>query len=252
MALDNVLHAIREVFAIALQRPGDRLSRPPGLRPRRRRAVGRRAADGAQRPRRRRRDVHARHRVGLRPGRLHHRRRTVSARPSCRARSTPTSSTSTSRTSRRGARRSCARAVGGKALKMVFADGARARHSRPRPSMWPRPSGSASRSPMPKPRSSRRHARRHRAALRPADGHRMGPRRRRRQALHPAGAAGNREVARGSRRQLAPLPLENALRRARERPRDRPEDRRRARCALVKSRGRNGSRQAPATCWSPT
>ena len=35
----------------------------------------------------------------------------------------------------------------------------------------------------------------HRAALRPADGHRMGPRRRRRQALHPAGAPGDGEVA---------------------------------------------------------
>ena len=33
--MDNILHAMKEVFAIALQRPGDRLPRPPGLRPRR-------------------------------------------------------------------------------------------------------------------------------------------------------------------------------------------------------------------------
>jgi pyruvate,water dikinase len=35
----------------------------------------------------------------------------------------------------------------------------------------------------------------HRKALRPADGHRVGQGRRRRQAVHPAGASGNREVA---------------------------------------------------------
>ena len=55
-----------------LQRPRHQLSRPQGLRARRRRALGRRAADGAQRPRRRRRDVHDRHRERLRRRRLHH------------------------------------------------------------------------------------------------------------------------------------------------------------------------------------
>ena len=39
-----------------------------------------------------------------------------------------------------------------------------------------------------------------------ADGHRVGPRRRRRQALHPAGAPGNGEVAAVGRRQSAPIP----------------------------------------------
>ena len=73
-----------------------------GFAARRGRAVGRRAAHGAQRPRRRGRHVHARHRVGFRPGRVHHVVATDSARRSCRARSTPTSSTCTSRTSRPG------------------------------------------------------------------------------------------------------------------------------------------------------
>ncbi len=41
-------------FCLALQRPRDRLSRPPGLRARRSRALGGRAAHGAQRHRRRR------------------------------------------------------------------------------------------------------------------------------------------------------------------------------------------------------
>ena len=65
---------------LALQRPRDHLPRAQGLRARRRRAVGRRAAHGAQRPRRRRRDVHAStpsrgfqrrrlHHLELRPGR---------------------------------------------------------------------------------------------------------------------------------------------------------------------------------------
>ena len=57
---------------LPLQRPRHQLPRAQGLCPCRRGAVGRRAAHGAQRPRRRRRDVHHRHRVRL-PGRgVHH------------------------------------------------------------------------------------------------------------------------------------------------------------------------------------
>ncbi len=66
---------------------------------------------------------------------------------------------------------------------------------------------------------------RHRAPLRPADGHRVGSRRRRRQALHPAGAAGDGEVAGIRRRAPAPLPARQALGSAGERPRHRAEDR---------------------------
>ena len=60
-------------ICVALQRSRDRLPRAPGLRRDRGRAVGRRPAHGAQRQGRRRRDVHARHRVRLRSGRVHHR-----------------------------------------------------------------------------------------------------------------------------------------------------------------------------------
>ena len=61
-----------ERVRVPLQRPGDRIPRPPRLRPPRRRTVGGRAADGAIGCRRLRRAVHRRHRVGLRPRRLHH------------------------------------------------------------------------------------------------------------------------------------------------------------------------------------
>ena len=80
-----------------------------------------------------------------------------------------------------------------------------------------------------------------RKALRPPDGHRMGPRRRGRQALHPAGAAGDGEVAR-VRRQSAAVPAEGKIRGARERPRDRPEDRA-GRGAPRQVRRRDGPRQ---------
>ena len=72
--LDNILHAIREVFASLYNDRAIAYRVHQGLRPRRRRAVGRRAADGAQRPGRLRRHVHARHRVRLRQGGVHHRR----------------------------------------------------------------------------------------------------------------------------------------------------------------------------------
>ena len=57
---------------LALQRPRHRLPRAQGLRARRRRALRGRAAHGALRHRRGRRDVHARHRVRLPRRGLHH------------------------------------------------------------------------------------------------------------------------------------------------------------------------------------
>ena len=57
---------------LALQRPRDRLPGAPRLRPRRRRALRRRAADGPLRRRRVRRDVHDGHRVRLRRRGVHH------------------------------------------------------------------------------------------------------------------------------------------------------------------------------------
>ena len=88
-------------FRIALQRPRDFLPRPQGLRPRDRRALGRHPAHGAQRPGVQRRDVHARYRIGLHATWCSSPPPTGLARPWCRARSIPTSSTSTSRCSRR-------------------------------------------------------------------------------------------------------------------------------------------------------
>ena len=57
---------------VALQRPRHQLPRAQGLRARRGRAVGRRAAHGALRPRLCRRDLHHRHRVRLQGRGLHH------------------------------------------------------------------------------------------------------------------------------------------------------------------------------------
>ena len=57
---------------LALQRPRDRLPGAPRLRPRRGRALGRRAADGPLRHRRVRGDVHDGHRVRLRRRGVHH------------------------------------------------------------------------------------------------------------------------------------------------------------------------------------
>ncbi len=80
-----------------LQRPRDQLPRPQGLCARRRRAVGRRAADGALRPRLGRRDVHDGHRERLHARSSSSPRATGSARRWCRAPSTRTSSMSTRR-----------------------------------------------------------------------------------------------------------------------------------------------------------
>ena len=125
--LDNILHAIQEVFASLYNDRAIAYRVHKGYRARRRRAVGRRAADGAQRPRRRRRDVHARHRVGLRPGGVHHRR----VRPGRDRRAGRGQSGRVLRLQaqprRAAGRRSCARRVGGKAHQ----DGVHRRAQRP-------------------------------------------------------------------------------------------------------------------------
>jgi pyruvate,water dikinase len=57
----------------------------------------------------------------------------------------------------------------------------------------------------------------HRAALRPPDGHRMGQGWHRRQALHPAGASGNREVSRNgmTQQKIPPQAVQQGARRGR-------------------------------------
>ena len=82
-------------------------------------------------------------------------------------------------------------------IKMVFADGAGAGKST-RDGRGARRRAPALFDHRRRSRGARALRAGHREALRPRDGHRMGPRRRRRQALHPAGAAGDREVARGA------------------------------------------------------
>ena len=83
--------------------------------------------------------------------------------------------------------------------------------------------------------------RRDRKALWTPDGYRVGPRRRRRQALHPAGAAGDGEIARG-RQYASPIPPEGDVQRAGVRPRDRPEGRA-GHGAARQVRGGNGQGQ---------
>ena len=105
----------------------------------------RRDEDGALRPRRERRDVHARHRVGLSATSCSSPAPTAWARTSCRARSTPTSSTSSSRRSQRATAPCCAAALGGKKMKMVYAEGgSRASHAQRADAATPSASASAS------------------------------------------------------------------------------------------------------------
>jgi pyruvate,water dikinase len=84
-----------------------------------------RAAHGALRPGRRRRDVHHRHRIGLQGRGLHHQPATAWARRWCRARSTPTSSTCTSRRWRPGKFPVIRRVLGSKLQRMEFASAKR-------------------------------------------------------------------------------------------------------------------------------
>ena len=106
---------------LALQRPRDQLPRAQGLRARRRGAVGRRAAHGALRPRRGRRDVHDRHRVAASRTWCSSPPATAWARRWCRARSTRTSSTSTSRCSSAASSPIIRRNLGSKLIQMEFA-----------------------------------------------------------------------------------------------------------------------------------
>jgi hypothetical protein len=69
--IDEILLHMRGL-RLAVQRPGDQLPRAQGLRARRCRAVGRRAAHGALRHRQLGRDVHHRHRVRLHRRGVHH------------------------------------------------------------------------------------------------------------------------------------------------------------------------------------
>ena len=90
----------------------------------------------------------------------------------------------------------------------------------------------------------------HRAALRPADGHRVGQGRRRRQALHPAGAPGDGEEPGGGQGRAALQAQGQAARcspkAARSARRSAP-----ARCASCTA-SPTWNACSPATCSSPT
>ncbi len=223
-----------------LQRPRHQLPGAQGLCAQRRRALGRGAADGAQRRRRRRRDVHDRHRERLHRRRLHH----LELRP---------------RRDRGPGRRQSRRVLRPQA-------GAAARQAGdhpPQPRLQADPHGlrlgrGAARARQAGDDPGHRHRaaqpllaerrRRDRAgplrrgdreALRPGDGHRVGQGRRRRQALHPPGAAGDGEEP-GRRQGRAALRPQGHGHGARHRPGDRPEDRHRPGPA-----GRLGRRHGP-------
>ncbi len=91
----------------------------------------------------------------------------------------------------------------------------------------------------------------HREALWPSDGYRVGQGRPRRQAVHPAGASRNREIAAKAQRRPAALQAEGQRHGAGLGPRDRPEDRRRPGARDPRSVAR-WSGCSRATCWSPT
>ena len=109
---------------LALQRPGDRLPGAPRLRPRRRRALGRGAADGALRHRRVRRDVHDGHRVRVRRRGVHH----LGVRPGRGRRAGRGEPRRVLRLQAGAARRAgpaiLKRGVGDKATKMVYTEDA--------------------------------------------------------------------------------------------------------------------------------
>ena len=97
VGIDDVLQQDQGGVRVAVQRPRDQLPRAQGLCPRRRGAVGRRAAHGALRPRRAGVMFTIDTEIGLRPTWCSSPRATAWARRWCRARSTRTSSTCTSR-----------------------------------------------------------------------------------------------------------------------------------------------------------
>ena len=212
-----------ERVRVALQRPCDRVPRAPWLRPPRRRAVGGRTADGAIGCRCLRRAVHRRHRVGVRPRRVHHElvRARRGGRPGRRQPGRVL------RLQARAAGRSSGdpEAVGGGEGRE---DGLRPRQPRRRQHrLHRRPAGGS--------RAVQHHGCRgggagpagadHRGALRPADGHRVGQGRRRRRAVHPAGPPRDRRLTRRRQRD-APVRARGAGVVADRGTRDRAEDRR--------------------------
>ena len=143
-------------------------------------------------------DLHARHRIGLPRRRLGHGRRTASARTSCRARSIPTNSTSTSRPSGDGYRAVLRRSLGRKQQRMIYAAGSGDRSTAnvetpvPTASATASPTTTCSSSPTT-PSGSRSTT--PAAPASGADGHRMGEGRAGWRALHRPGPAGDGGIA---------------------------------------------------------
>ena len=247
--IDAVLRAVREVFASLYNDRAIAYRVHHCLRPRDGGAVGRGAADGPLRRRRVRRHVHHGHRVRASTTRCSSPRRTGWARAWCRARSTRTSSTSTSRRLRAGRPAILKRGVGAKATKMVYTGEAEVGRTT---EFVPVEAGrAAAAEPDRRPGGGAGPARAdHRGPLRAADGHRVGPGRTRRRALHPAGPARDGEVAPVRRHDL-PVPAGRAGRGGRRGPGHRPEDRRRGGPGAASTRSR-WRRSGPARCWSPT
>ena len=191
----RVLHAIKEVFASLYNDRAIAYRVHHGFEHGDVGALRRRAADGALRRRRLRRDVHDGHRVRLRRRGLHHLR----VRPR------------RGRRPGRGEPRRVLRLQAGPARRAARRSSSAAWATR-RP-RWSTPTtptvGRTTEFVDVEPaerRAAQPHRRRgggagparagHRGALRPPDGHRVGQGRRRRRALHPAGAPGDRAVAR--------------------------------------------------------
>ena len=211
-------------LCLALQRPRHFLPRAPGIRSRAGCDLGRRAAHGAKRHRRERRDVHARYRVRLPRCSLHH--GVMGPRRAGRA----------GRGEPRRILRIQARAAGrsrgdhpaqprveglphglrGGTRSRPLGRGRGGRGKRPRALLHRRQGHSRARAP----------GTRHRVALRLPDGHRVGQGWRDRRDLRPAGAARNRAKP---RRPLDPaIHAEAAIEGARPGPRDRAANRLRA------------------------
>ena len=251
--IDAVLHVDPRGLRLALQRPGHRLPRAPRLRPRRRRPLRRRAADGALRRRRLRRAcsrwtpsrasrdaVFVTSAYGLGEGVV---QGAVNPdefyvyKPALRA----------------GRPAVLKRGVGGKATKMVYTDDATVGRTTEFVDV------DAAGPPAAQP-----HRRRgrgagparagHRGPLRPADGHRVGQGRRRRagstscrRAPRPCSRARPaRSSASGSTRAV-----DRGRRGAGRGPRDRPEDRR-GRGAGARARSTRCTSSSRARCSSPT
>ena len=181
-----------------LHRPRDPLPDRPGLRPLQGRAVDRRDEDGALGPRRLGRVLLARHRVRASATWCSSPAPTGSARTSSRARSTRTSSTSTSRPSRPGTAPCCAGCSATRRSRWCSSRGSTRQTTRNIPTP------KADRERYCIDGRGRARARRlrdqDRAPLRPPDGHGVGQGRRRRQALHRAGAARDGRLAAQARR----------------------------------------------------